>query len=214
MKVAKVSKPQLISTLKNIIRGEGDKGQEPTRVLALANAFFLGVLPVLAGGIGRDAALEKRTDPDSFCAACKVVLRDDGSAVIYDEKTKEIVGSVRATNPAGDDAISEKASVKRGPYNGGVTAAVHSSKLLNARSDGCNARKCSRKSECVDNGCDLGCQNGKCWGYIGVPGWCGRGCKINRRENGEAVVVRTDTGAVVGTVNFSRSLSGLDSLER
>ncbi|KAL2126857.1 hypothetical protein VTI74DRAFT_126 [Chaetomium olivicolor] len=172
---------------------------QPIRILALTNAFLVGVSPVLASDIDRDATLEKRTDPNSFCAACKVVLRADGAAVIYDEETKETLGSVTVTNSAGDDA--GKTPVKRSPYTGGMTAAVRSSNLLNGRSDACNARKCRTSSECTNNGCDLGCDGTKCWGYITMPGWCGRGCKIWRRANGE-VVVKNDDGEVVGTASL------------
>lgn len=125
-----------------------------------------------------------------------------GNAVLYDESTQQTVGTVALAARAEDYAdLFEQAPVRRGPYSGGVTAAARASNgLFQRASDACNARKCQKRSDCGP--CELGCSKGKCWMYMGIPSFCARNCKAWRRSDGELLVTREDTGAVIGTVSL------------
>jgi len=103
----------------------------------------------------------------------------------------------------GTVTFAETPVSKRNTYtNGGVSYAVRVSTMFGKR-DVCSSNACNGKADCNNVGCDNGCNTtGRCHPnlYRGCPGRSG--CEANKRDDGTLVLVRKDTGAVIGSLEL------------
>lgn len=131
--------------------------------------------------------------------------RSDGTITIYDgavDSLKTARGTVTLFEPASSSNLFKRSVVSLNTGMG-MSMAARAASLFSKR-DSCQHVSCNSSADCRSKGCDVGCrQNGKC--APSVEG-CLR-CKIYKRsDDDEMVVVREDTGEVIGLVALDMQL--------